>query len=61
MFYRKPSRAIYRKEAAPEDVAYFNVETMKHVDQEIYSPIEYPEAYAWMKGLGFWRPESRPA
>ena len=59
MFYRKPSMALYRNEAAPEDVASLNVETMKCAAQEIYSPIECPEACAWMKEVGLWKPESR--
>jgi len=51
MFYHKDP-SIYSLVAPPEVVAIFNFETIRFAYEEVYSPFEYPPAYAWMRGEG---------
>jgi hypothetical protein len=53
MFYHKDP-SIHSQVAPPEEVASFNFETIKFAYEEVYSPFEYPPAYDWMRGEGYW-------
>ncbi len=53
MFYHEQT-AMYCKTGTPNEVAGLNLEVVRFVDQEVYSPFEYPEANDWMNGLGRW-------
>jgi hypothetical protein len=51
MLYHE-AQSISLASATAEQVAYLNLDTMRFASKEVYSCVESPSAYEWMKGFG---------